>query len=223
MSSKKLERMDALKEAKAALEKATEDMPSTRKDLKKLYDKIEKLIPKIEDIEHGELLETEFISSKKKNYVYLAGNISADIKTYTWREEFVKCVKDEYRIVVVNPCLNEFDKTAGGSNISQMQLLKKTSSETQKILRAKDYKMISICNIFVVNLELYNRERPMIGTLQELVWAHDVFYMPVLAITGKNYENNPYVNHPWIEECISAKVKTVKEAAEMIKNFFVEY
>lgn len=179
-------------------------------------------------IEMTEALFNEYygdkdIPSKKKNYVYLAGNISNDIKTYVWREEFVKYVKNEKRIVVVNPCLNEFDKTAGNSSINQMQLIKKTAIKTQKILRAKDYNMIKMCNIFVVNLELYNRERPMIGTLQELVWAHDVFYIPVIAITGDSTEDNPYTNHPWIDECISAKVKTVEESAQLIKDFFVEY
>lgn len=171
----------------------------------------------------SELNEIKEISNKKKHYVYLAGNISSNIETYNWRQEFSNLVEDEPRIVVVNPCLNEFDKNVGGTKINQIQLLKRTSKHTQKILRAKDYKMISICNIFVVNLSLYNRERPMIGTLQELVWAHDIYYMPILGITGTNYEDNPYINHPWVDECLSAKVGTVAEAVNIIKDLFVEY
>lgn len=169
------------------------------------------------------LEEIKDIPSKKRHYIYLAGNISSDPATYNWRQEFSTKVADEPRIVVVNPCLNEFDKHASESKISQMQLLKRTAKHTQKILRAKDYNMIKMCNILVVNLSLYNRERPMIGTLQELVWAHDIFYIPIISLVDKNYENNPYVNHPWIEECLSAKVETVQEAVDMIKDLFVEY
>lgn len=170
-----------------------------------------------------ESAEAKEISSKKRNYVYLAGNISSDPETYNWRQEFSEQVMDEPRIVVVNPCLNEFDKHASDNKISQMQLLKRTAKQTQKILRAKDYKMIGICNIFVVNLSLYNKERPMIGTLQELVWAHDIYYMPIIGIIGKDGANNPYVQHMWVSECCSAQVETVKEAVDMIKNLFVEY
>ena len=215
--------MNQLRDATAAIDIYTDELPLTQGDLRKMYKKIENLISEKLTPEPIELMEVKDIPSKKRNYVYLAGNISSDPATYNWRQEFSTKVADEPRIVVVNPCLNEFDKHASETKISQMQLLKRTAKQTQKALRAKDYKMVGICNIFVVNLSLYNRERPMIGTLQELVWAHDIHYMPIIAITGENSEDNPYVQHMWIDECCSAKVETVQEAVDMIKDLFVEY
>lgn len=189
----------------------------TKEDGENLYKKIESLMPKIENIEPGELIE--ITPHKKRNYVYLAGNISSDIRTYEWRERFIELVKNEPNIVSINPCANKFNqamKTADGDGI---EFLKEASKRSQKILRAKDYQLVNMCSCVVVNLG-YNTKKPMIGTIQELVWAHDVFYTPVIAICT---EDNYYTSHPWVDECISAKVETVEEAVETLKTFFVEY
>jgi len=167
--------------------------------------------------------------NKKPHYIYLAGAISSDDKTYKWREDFETLLKEESlyrRVVIVNPCLNRFDQDLKKYiDDNSIQFLKKSMDKSQKILRARDNKFISICSILVVNLELYDTQRPLIGTLHELVWAHDLYYMPIIAIVGKEQDqlNNPYVQHSWINECCSAKVETVEEAVDIIKNFFLDY
>ena len=158
---------------------------------------------------------------KKRQYVYLAGNISGDNRTYEWREKFIELVKDELNVVAINPCANKFNQGMKNATKDGIAFVKEAVKRSQKILRAKDYQLVKICSAIVVNLELHSVDRPMIGTVQELAWAHDIFYVPVIAITGK--EGNIYTTHPWIDECCSAKVKTVEEAAEMIKTFFLEY
>jgi hypothetical protein len=167
----------------------------------------------------GELFESA--APKKRHYVYLAGNISEDSRTYEWREKFIELVKDESNVVVVNPCANKFNQDMKNATEEGLAFVKEAKKRSQKILRAKDYQLVKMCSVIVVNLELHNPDRPMIGTVQELTWARDVFYVPVIAITGK--EDNIYTTHMWMDECCSAKVETVEKAAEMIKTFFLEY
>ena len=161
---------------------------------------------------------------KKRHYIYLAGNISEDIRTYEWREKFEELMEgddDTDRVVIVNPCANKFNQAMKKYGKDGMEFTKEAVKRSQKILRAKDYQLVKMCSVIVVNLELWSPEKPMIGTVQELTWASDVFYVPVIAITGG--VENIYTTHPWIDECVSAKVETVEEAVDMIKTFFLEY
>jgi len=160
-------------------------------------------------------------TNKKRHFIYLAGNINEDNRTYEWRENFTKLLKGEPNVVIVNPCANKFNQGMKDATEDGLAFTREAKKRSQKILRAKDYQMVKMCSIIVVNLELYNSDKPMIGTVQELTWARDVFYIPVIAITGG--VENIYTTHPWIDECCSAKVDTVEEAADMVKTFFLDY
>lgn len=158
---------------------------------------------------------------KKKHYIYLAGNISEDMRTYEWREKFTELVKDEPLITVVDPCANSFNQSMRTGSKDGMSFTKRAVKKSQKILRAKDYQLIKICSVVVVNLSLTNEKKPMVGTIQELCWCRDIFYVPVIGITEG--VDNVYTLHPWIDECCSAKVETVEEAVQMVKDFFLDY
>lgn len=162
---------------------------------------------------------------KKRHYIYLAGNISEDPRTYEWRENFTELMEDSPRVIIVNPCANIFNqnmrKLASKNNLNGLEFTKEAMIKSQKILRAKDYQLVKMSSAVVVNLALYSPEKPMIGTVQELCWCRDIFYIPVLAIC--NGVSNIYTTHPWISECCSAKVDTVEEAVKMVKVFFLDY
>jgi hypothetical protein len=161
---------------------------------------------------------------KKKNYIYLAGNISEDTRTYEWREEFTEIMWDEPDVVIVNPCGNRFNqgiRDLGKEGKDGLEFTKEAVKRSQKLLRAKDYQMIKMCNVMVAHLGLSNPKKPMIGTVQELTWATDVFYIPVIALTEG--EENIYTTHSWIDECVSAWTVSVEDAANLVKEFFLEY
>jgi hypothetical protein len=167
---------------------------------------------------------------KKKSYIYLAGNISRDNQTYLWREDFTNQMGREIineDVVVVDPCANNFNQGIREFGASGVEFVQEAVKRSQKILRAKDYQLIKMCNLMVVNLHLVDPEKPMIGTIQELTWAADIFYIPVIGIIGKLEERNDlakvYVKHPWVDECCSAKVETVEEAVKLVKDFFLDY
>jgi hypothetical protein len=175
----------------------------------------------------------------KKRHVYLAGNISEDPRTREWREEFTEKLCDSlsptvlpwnprpidklsglvnHDIHVINPCADRFnDQELNASD--GLELTKMLANRAQNIFRARDYQLIKHSDLVVVHLGYSSKEKPMVGTIQELAWARDVFYVPVIAITGG--EDNVYTRHPWINECCSAKVETVDEAVEFVVNFFI--
>jgi hypothetical protein len=158
---------------------------------------------------------------KKRHYIYLAGNISEDDRTYEWREKFTELMLDRPRVVIINPCANRFNQAMRETTSDGLAFTRQARELSQKLLRAKDYQLIKICSVMVVHLGLTHPEKPMVGTIQELVWAHDIFYIPVVGITGG--EDNIYTNHPWVDECCSAKVETEEEASETIRTYFLDY
>lgn len=163
-------------------------------------------------------------SSKKSNYIYLAGGISQDIRTYAWREVVERLLKKErlyHKVVVVNPCANRFNQNMMEAEGNGLEFIKEAKKRSQYLLRPKDYQLLRMCNLMLVDLVIGTSEKPLIGTIQELCWAKDIFKIPVIAIT--HGEDTPYTNHMWIDECCSAKVDTVEEAVDMIKTFFLEY
>lgn len=159
------------------------------------------------------------IRDKKRHYVYLAGNISADERTYLWRAEFRELVKD-LPIVCLDPTINKFNRDLRRFQNS-INLAKAAKERSQKILRPKDYQLVKISSLVVVNLGLVEPDKPPIGTIQEITWAHDIFYVPIIGITLG--EDNPYTRDLWLDECCSMKVKTVKDSVEMIETFFLEF
>jgi hypothetical protein len=170
------------------------------------------------------------MKGKKRSYIYLAGNISRDDQTYLWREKFTRQIGGAVSsgdVVIVDPCANNFNQGIRKFGSSGEEFVKEAVRRSQKILRAKDYQLIKMCNLMVVNLFLVDPEKPMIGTIQELTWASDIFYIPVIGIIGKPEERNDlakvYVKHPWVDECCSAKVETVEEAVKLVEDFFLDY
>ncbi len=171
---------------------------------------------------HHEMMRA---SVKKSNYVYLAGNISHNPATYEWRENVEFLLREErlfHKVVIVNPCANSFNASIKNYDTKQgLEFIKEAVRRSQHLLRAKDYQLIRISNAIIVDLVIGTDEKPLIGTIQELCWAKDVFNIPVIAVThGKE---TPYTTHPWIDECCSAKVETVEDAVAMLKTFFLEY
>jgi hypothetical protein len=161
---------------------------------------------------------------KKSHYIYLAGSISDDPRTYQWREDFTTLMRPEIkegRLKILDPTQNRFNQKLKTVNKSGKHFIKEAAVRSQNLLRAKDYNMIKIASLMVANLGLVSPEKPLVGTIQELTWCSDIFYLPCIGVTLG--EDNIYINHPWIRECISAWVITTEEAVDLIREFFLEY
>ncbi len=167
----------------------------------------------------GDMIELPGTLGGKRQFIYLAGNISKDERTYLWRKEFTWLMRD-YPVVILNPCDNEFNKQLRALNLQQKyDEGKQLRRASQGILRPKDYQMIKLASIMVINLELYEPEQPMIGSVVEHTWSVDVFNIPIIGIVGDS--TGPYAEHSWIYRPLAAAVKDVEEAANVIKFYFL--
>ena len=161
---------------------------------------------------------------KKSHYIYLAGNISDDPRTYQWRKDFTEMLAPEIetgQVKILDPTLNKFNQKLQNSEKSGMEFIKEAAKRSQKLLRAKDYNMIRLASLMVANLGLVSPEKPLIGTVHEIVWAHDDYYIPIIGITEG--EENAWICHPWHQECVSAWAVDLDEAIWLIREFFLEY
>lgn len=151
----------------------------------------------------------------KKHFVYLAGNISDDKRTYEWREEYKQLVEGAL-FVCMDPCDNQFNQDHRG-NVAHV---KDDPPEYLGLLMPKDYHMVKKASLMVVNLELWTPEKPMIGTIFELGWSFFIFNLPIIAIVGDG--KSPYCNHIWIRTIMTmgTRVKDVQEAAKVTRYFF---
>lgn len=160
----------------------------------------------------GELLEGVY--GGKKHFIYLAGNISDDPRTYGWREEFKELVAGSF-FVCMDPCDNQFNQDHRGNIVH----IRTNPIKHLGLLMPKDYHMVKISSLMIVNLELWTPDKPMVGSIFELDWAWQ-FRLPVIGIIGDG--TSPYYNHIWIKSVLAfgTTVEDVKEAAEVTRYFF---
>lgn len=165
--------------------------------------------------------------------VYLCGNISENPETYEWRKEVSRLVTSRsygyttFKFEIIDPCRNTYNQQLLAARHKDGQSFVadafKIANGARSVLRAKDYGLIKGSNVMIVNLCFSSPGKPMIGTLHELCWAHDIFYIPVIGIIGSPEEakDNIYATHPWIKECCSVQVATIEDAVDVLFNLFV--
>ncbi|GAG25262.1 unnamed protein product [marine sediment metagenome] len=155
----------------------------------------------------------------KRQFIYLAGNISKDNRTYQWREVFADLMKHD-PVVILNPCDNAFNRQY--RELHRMELEDeacKLVKDSQGILRLKDFQMVKIASVVVMNLVLFELDRPMVGTIVEHTWAVDVLNVPIIGIVGDG--KGPYSEHSWLTRPLAAMVEDIEEAVYVIRRYFL--
>ena len=66
---------------------------------------------------------------KKRQYIYLAGNISEDNRTYEWREKFTELMESIPNVVVVNPCANKFNQAMKNTTSGGLDFVKEAKKD----------------------------------------------------------------------------------------------
>ncbi len=170
--------------------------------------------------------------------VYLVGQISIDKpETYRWRKEFrdyfyksevfssqlgeYTKISDDYWIDIVDPCDTLFNKKVlAANNGDDPNRLKAYKTKGIKILPSKDRGIVRWSDIGVANMNVFDPEKPLIGSFFELAWYYDSPEKTVIGI----YDGDPMetINggHPFIQDTVNVWVKDHIEAAKLIEFFF---
>jgi nucleoside 2-deoxyribosyltransferase len=153
----------------------------------------------------------------KRHFIYLAGAISKDKRTYTWRKIFADLMKHD-SVVILDPCDTVYNKRLHSKKNWSLKTV--DQSQGRNLLKSKDYKLIEMSSLMIANLDYYTSVKPLIGTVMELEWAFRHFGIPVILICS-DPENNPYALHPWVKQQAGAIVETVEDAVDLVREFFL--
>jgi nucleoside 2-deoxyribosyltransferase len=157
-----------------------------------------------------------------KQIIYLIGQISSKSEeTYLWREDFKNridfyCLNDV--VEIIDPCKNNFNNDIKNKNFSIHETY---NIEHTDVLVSKDRNFVKQSTIGIANLNTYDKDKPIIGTLFELAWYFDSPEKGVIGIFDGDYTKDKICNHPFVKQSVTLWVKTEQEAFNIIKNYFI--
>lgn len=150
----------------------------------------------------------------KKEKIYLIGQISFQaVETYLWRERVENLLPYD-KFEIFNPCKNEFNLEL---NKSVARLSDVYVENGIDILVPKDKSYVLNSDIAIANLNWYDEEKLVIGTLFELAWYHD---HPEKTVIGICNDENQMCNHPFVKSVVTVWVKDETEACALILKYF---
>lgn len=143
------------------------------------------------------------------NYIaYLAGPITglSFDGAVDWRESFISMMPTE--IEGMSPLRG---KTYLEGNESIAASYEGIVLSSARGITTRDYNDCKRCDILVANF--LGADKVSIGTVMEIAWAKS-FQTPVVVIMEEL--GNPH-DHPMINECTGFRVRTLQEAADIVK------
>lgn len=162
-----------------------------------------------------------------KRRIYLIGQISSDPITYEWRSNIEKAVTDmperfRKEIELINPCGNAFSQ--GVLEASEFDTEKFTQTaygnDVSNLLPAQDCGFVMYSNAFIANMNLYDPERPLLGTIFELAWYYLTPWKVGVGIFNGNPEEDYNCRHPFAWNTIKKWVKNEYEAIEVFNKLY---
>lgn len=159
-----------------------------------------------------------------KERIYLIGQISVDKEiTYKWRREVREIFKDlKGEFEMIDPCDNEFNKSSKNfnGNNSDPQRLKIYKTKGIGLIVPKDHSYVLRSTGCIANMNQYDKDKPMIGTLFELAWYYQNPEKCVIGVFDGDPCNDVHCNHPFIKETVDVWCKDHLEAAKLLRDYY---
>jgi hypothetical protein len=159
-----------------------------------------------------------------KEYIYLAGQISVDYEiTYRWRQEVREYFKDDCSLIMIDPCDNgfndaakAFDKDIDGDPIRERVYKTKGID----LIVPKDKGLVIRSTAGIANLNHYDKDKLIIGTLFELAWYTDHPEKAVVGVFDGDHTSDQMCNHPFVRRAVTTWCSDHMEAAEVLKYYY---
>ncbi len=156
-----------------------------------------------------------------KYVVYLSGSMFKDHEEHhSWRERATD-ILEGCGIQTLSP----YRGRSARGEISKVGSYHYTESNAPiqnklaNLLVSRDLKDVQDCDMLLVNLQGTKGERPSIGTISELAWAH-LLSKPVVCIVDEETTEDDYYKHPFMHMFVDQWVRTIDEGIEAIVNFW---
>lgn len=158
-----------------------------------------------------------------KDKIYLIGQISVNsVETYEWRRRIRTYFMEDRQFEFIDPCKNEFNQTiakqySDGSDPDRTKVYK---TDGIGLLVPKDKMYVLKSTIAIANMNMYDPEKPMVGTFFELAWYHENNHKAVIGIFDGDPSKDKVCNHPFVKSSINCWVKNEEEACEVLEKYF---
>jgi hypothetical protein len=150
--------------------------------------------------------------------IYLVGQISPKFEvTYQWRRDIKNHFISEPSIQFIDPCANPFNKKV--LEEKEYAISKERRISAIDVLPPKDYTFCRRSSMAIVNMNHYDKDKPMLGSFFELGWY---FTMPEKTVIGFADDLNDYqVQHPFVQQAVTTWVHNWKEACYIVEKYFL--
>lgn len=160
-----------------------------------------------------------------KERIYLIGQISVDKEiTYRWRQEvrkfFSPADPTNKDFEMIDPCDNEFNKGAKNFNGTDPQRLQIYKTKGIGLIVPKDHSYVLRSTGCIANMNMYDKDKPMIGTLFELAWYYQNPEKCVIGVFDGDPRDDVHCNHPFVNETVDIWCQDHMEAAEILKDYY---
>jgi len=149
--------------------------------------------------------------------IYLVGQISPKFEeTYQWRRNLENAFICREDIKFINPCANPFNQKV--LEEKEYAVSKERRVNGINVLPAKDYTFCKRSSMAVVNMNHYDKDKPMLGSFFELGWY---FTMPEKTVIGFADDLNDYqIQHPFTQQAVTTWCNNVEEVALILEKYF---
>lgn len=158
-----------------------------------------------------------------RDKIYLIGQISVNYtETYNWRHKVKERFMNDRQFYFIDPCNNEFNKSVQEeySDGSDPDRTKVYTTEGINLLVPKDKMYVMKSTGAIANMNHYDKEKPMVGTMFELAWYHDNNHKAVIGVFDGDPTKDVYCNHPFVKSVINCWVRTEEDACNILEKYF---
>lgn len=149
--------------------------------------------------------------------IYLVGQISPKFEeTYQWRRNIRDKFTGREDIQFIDPCDNPFNKKV--LEEKEYAVSSKRRVNAIDVLPPKDYTFCMRSSMAIVNMNHYDKNKPMLGSFFELGWYYT---MPEKTVIGFAEDLNDYqIQHPFVQQAVTVWCKDEWEASEILEYYF---
>jgi hypothetical protein len=163
-----------------------------------------------------------------KERIYLIGQISPDKEiTYRWRQEVKEFFNPSDPLNVnfemIDPCDNEWNKNSASFNNERNEpnkVMNVYNSLGAGLIVPKDHSYVLRSTGCIANMNQYDLNKPIIGTLFELAWYYQNPEKCVIGVFSGDWTKDKHCNHPFVRETVDVWCEDHIVASKLLRDFY---
>jgi len=156
-----------------------------------------------------------------KETIYLIGSISVDkLVTYEWRKFVREYFKHDSYFEIIDPCDNEWNLGILSKAGADPERLEVYRDKGVQLIVPKDKTYVRKSTMAIADLNQYDPNKPLLGTIFELAWYHDEPEKTVIGVYDGDPMDSIWAGHPFVQDTVRVWVKTHEQACELVEAYF---